>query len=1162
MTEFLAENNTCGQTILQLVSRGNAIIAELLRLKDYIPPVYKLETKQEQQKYADIILDFSYFKASDLHDHKIDNNSDLQDLDEEFRENYLETITRFYLAFESIHTYISDLNHFIEDLDEGMYIQQSVENVFLDFEGKQLMCESLYLYGIMLLVTDFHIDGLIRERLLVSYYRYSPQRNDTQSKIDDVCKLLRTTGFSNVPGSKRPNNYPEDYFKRIPINSTYIDIVIGRLRSDDIYGQISTYPLPEHRSTALANQAAMLYVVLFFFPSILNTQTAKMREIVDKYFPDNWIVSIYMGITVNLIDSWEPYKAAKAALSNTLDSANIKEQSIKYGENLKKLIPQTRSVLKEGSLSEEKLMDNVNKVINVLRECNVTLRWLMLHTTPTIMNCENNKKCVKIREQVITDAKYNALELFELLLNTAQFELKVKEMFKHLLAEKDNNWENYKKEGSDRMNELAEVFSGTKPLTRIDKNESLQAWFADISKQITSLSQENNASARKIVQLIQALEEVQEFHQLETHLQVKQFLTDTRRFLHQMIRIINIKEEVLITLQIIGDLSYAWELIESYTNIMQKGIKKEPSLVIKLRATFLKLASALEIPLLRINQAHSEDLESVSKYYSNELVSYVRKVLQIIPQTMFGLLAQIIHLQTAVIKELPTRLEKDKLREYAQLDERFEVAKLTYSISVFSEGIQMMEKTLVGVICIDPRQLLEDGIRKELVRNVSEALHTNLIFNTRAKISELEPKLKALSNIMSGYKRSFEYIQDYVNINGLKIWQEELSRIVGYNVEQECNSFLRNKIHDWESLYQSKHIPIPRLPSSDNTSVNFIGCLGREILRISDPKSTIYVQQSTSWYDFKTHKEILNIKFFSKITSAISPAGVTGLDRMYAFTIVSELQKFLGNLQKGVLKDNSWLEMLTSMNNELENSTVVSNPTKLYTGYNTRCSKVWPQILEWVLRIGHLQLLRKHLAYELNTSCKFNSKNLESSLRTLNEALLVDIRAHYKDSQKAYPGDQLMYELSRYLDWAGIYNPNNKIYVTTTNIPHFAAIMFLFVIAQMQKLVYCRNIGELIAKRSQDQIDGFPFINGVQTVLKQFHPDCGKKFLEYLGQYVLSHIDSCTKGKPTEFSVEATATLHFLETYIICAGLLRADLNLYIPEPILCQYRFLASKVP
>lgn len=27
---------------------------------------------------------------------------------------------------------------------------------------------------------------------------------------------------------------------------------------------------------------------------------------------------------------------------------------------------------------------------------------------------------------------------------------------------------------------------------------------------------------------------------------------------------------------------------------------------------------------------------------------------------------------------------------------------------------------------------------------------------------------------MSGFRRSFEYIQDYVNIYGLKIWQEEV----------------------------------------------------------------------------------------------------------------------------------------------------------------------------------------------------------------------------------------------------------------------------------------------------------------------------------------------------------------------------------------------------
>jgi len=47
---------------------------------------------------------------------------------------------------------------------------------------------------------------------------------------------------------------------------------------------------------------------------------------------------------------------------------------------------------------------------------------------------------------------------------------------------------------------------------------------------------------------------------------------------------------------------------------------------------------------------------------------------------------------------VPTRLDKDKMKEFAQLDERFEVAKLTHSISVFTEGVLMMKTTLVGVV--------------------------------------------------------------------------------------------------------------------------------------------------------------------------------------------------------------------------------------------------------------------------------------------------------------------------------------------------------------------------------------------------------------------------------------------------------------------------------
>lgn len=95
-------------------------------------------------------------------------------------------------------------------------------------------------------------------------------------------------------------------FSRIPIPKNFIDMVLGRLRSDDIYNQvsllspwqsslillpqISSYPNPAHRSTALTTQAAMLYVILFFSPDTLNSKQAQMREIVDKHFPDNWVM--------------------------------------------------------------------------------------------------------------------------------------------------------------------------------------------------------------------------------------------------------------------------------------------------------------------------------------------------------------------------------------------------------------------------------------------------------------------------------------------------------------------------------------------------------------------------------------------------------------------------------------------------------------------------------------------------------------------------------------------------------------------------------------------------------------------------------------------------------------------------------------------------------
>ncbi|XP_014669948.1 PREDICTED: WASH complex subunit strumpellin-like [Priapulus caudatus] len=1157
MVDFLAENNNCGQTILRIVARGNAIIAELLRLSDFIPPVFKLETKNDQQKYGEIICDFIYFKEPDEYDCRIDSKPELQDLDEELRENNIEILTRFYLTFESVHKYMTDLNRFLEDLDEGVYIQQTLETVLLNNDGKQLMCEAMYLYGVMLLVIDMRIEGTIRERLLVSYYRYSAARSTGESNVDDVCKLLRSTGYSSSPGAKRPPNYPEEYFGRIPINQVFVNMAIGHLRSDDVYNQVAAYPFPEHRSTALATQAAMLYIILYFAPTILHQQQAKMREIVDKYFPDNWVISVYMGITVNLVEAWDQYKAAKTALSNTLDPANVKELATRHARKMRQLIPIVQQCLKEGALTEELVLDRIPKLMNTIRECNVVLRWMMLHTHAPQNAAEANKRCRQVREQVMTDSKCEALTLFQLLMLTAHFELKLKEMFKQMLATKQDKWELYKKESTERMTELTEVFSGAKPLTRVEKNDSLQAWFTEMAKQIGSLNYDDSTSAgRKIVQLIQALEEVQEFHQLESIMQVKQFLTDTRQFLHQMIRTINIKEEVLITMQIVADISYAWEIIDSYTDYMQQGIKNDPSLVIKLKATFLKLASALDLPLVRISQAASPDLVSVSQYYSRELVAYVRDVLQVIPRTMFALLSRIIALQTSQMRELPTRLDKEKLREYAQLDDRYQVAKLTHDISVFTEGILMMKTTLVGIIKIDPKQLLEDGIRKELVTQVAMALHKSLVFNPKAKSSELIPKLEVLAAHMDGFRRSFEYIQDYVNIYGLKIWQEEMSRIVNYNVEQECNSFLRTKVHDWQSMYQSTAIPIPTFPPLDG-SINFIGRLAREIIRITDPKTTVYIDQMKAWYDAKTHQEVLNIKLFERLEKAVGTPGITGLDRLLCFMIVRELQGFLTLLERGVLRDKVWMETFSSLMTSLNPvNSCVAQPNKLYSQATSKASKILPPFLDIILKVGQMQLLRNLIANELNTSCKFDSKNLASVLATFNEVLLGEVQAHYADPSLPYPKEEnpLLYELTSYLEAAGMNNPFVKIYVTTKRLPYLALFVFLFVIGQLPKLQYIKSLGLLQSKKLTDHLDEVPFIVGTFTLLRQFHPENTNHFFALLGQFIKSTVEISLGSKTGDLPQDVANVLLFLESFMHYGSLNKKLMEMYIPPYMLDQF--------
>lgn len=1054
--DFLGPDNLCGANLLRLTSRGSAIIAELMRLADNIPEVF-LPTEQikdpEQVKYASILFDFHYLREPEEYERKVNESAELLDLDIEFQENHTDILDRFYNLFESIWKYQADCRKFIDDVTNGFYIQHSVETILENTDGRQLLCESVYLYGVMLLLLEDLIPGAVREKMLVAITRHHGHSNLTN--IDDVCKLCRSTGY--MKGVKKPKNHPESFFARFAPDAELIRLVIGRLQTDDIYLMSNSFPNPDHRSTRLGTQASMLYVILYFAPDLLNKKKATMREIVDKHFNDNWIIPTYMGKVVDLLVEWNTYPAAKSALDNVYNTNFVQHLSEKNKELMEKAYSEVKKYLTEGVLTTETLLDNVTRVFNCVRICNVSLRWRLLHR-----RCEH-----EVYRKIIHSA-CSAQSIITLLLNASQLEYILKEMLQQLLDTKDANWESGKNMAAERMVELSEYFTGEKALTRVKRDENMIRWFAGLAEQLRQLDLEEEhatATGRKIQGVIAALEDVEQFEAVDTNLQIKSYLNETRDILRQMIRTVNIKNEQLHILDNISDLSFAWETLSDYLSIFHERIRKEPNSVVLLRAFFLKTASILDIPLVRITAIDSPDAISVAEYYSSELVEFVRQVLEIIPISVFKILSEIVHIQTHKMNVIPIRLEGKDIKDYAQLDERYNLARLTHQVSIFTEGILVMEKTLLGVIQVDPRHILEEGLRRELVRQVSHAMHQNLMFKS-LNAEEVNQNMSKLAVTLEGLKRSIEYLQDYIGIAGLKIYQEEIARIINYNTEQEANRYLKRKTFDAASRYQNRAIPIPRytLPAGTDNSgaVNFMGRILSSLLFLTDATSTIYAPECSAWFihaasDQKQTPtvESCGIRTFALLQNAIGVIGLRGVDRLISFRTVFEFNQFLKFYTAEVNPFRALLEgVRDSLHPECQN---IANPSKFYASTIKKVERLMLPLLKSLRRIGQSQLIRTQIANLLQFECQLDAHTLYQALCNFNKGLVSDIMKHYRQPETfPYPSKEnpLLFEVTSLIEACGMDIPSQKIYITTNPLEGLPQLLFIFLLTYLPKVCF------------------------------------------------------------------------------------------------------------
>ena len=119
----------------------------------------------------------------------------------------------------------------------------------------------------------------------------------------------------------------------------------------------------------------------------------------------------------------------------------------------------------------------------------------------------------------------------------------------------------------------------------------------------------------------------------------------------------------------------------------------------------------------------------MANYYSQQLLHFVQRVLQVIPVKIFEELDFISKLMSQHIKEFEVKVSKEFLKENTLQNERFLLARKTHDITLLTEGMLKLDKTLMGVIELDPKKVLVVGLRNELCRKLSEILHEQFIFD-------------------------------------------------------------------------------------------------------------------------------------------------------------------------------------------------------------------------------------------------------------------------------------------------------------------------------------------------------------------------------------------------------------------------------------------------
>ena len=429
----------------------------------------------------------------------------------------------------------------------------------------------------------------------------------------------------------------------------------------------------------------------------------------------------------------------------------------------------------------------------------------------------------------------------------------------------------------------------------------------------------------------------------------------------------------------------------------------------------------------------------------------------------------------------------------------------------------MMEKTLMGVIEVDPKVILEKGIRRELLLLLAKIYHSFIDFKVGEKIN-LAKKLNELIEKVSSVKKSFLYIQDYININGNKMWCEEMHKLINYYVELEANKFLSKKFkskkfldEEMKELSLIRFAPLKTSPESPT----FMGRLTRYILYLTNPKNAIFCPANYSWYD-KNNNEIFGIKLLNKIKLAIGVEGFQGFGKLLSYLNYKNLL-ILQNLYNQSITNESYNKCLRGIltlygspfmphYNEKVDGNLLFESMKLFGKFDNQL------LVKTVSEIGQIFFLKKLQNYLLSESAEVEAIMMNSEIKSLNEINLLifknnininivqnqeensntennqDLNNNNKTSTNKKPVYNLVNyykNLCSFFEDLGYIDSQHIFYINLASMQFLPLILACLTYNELDKLFYFDKKTGNAKKVRNENFDLFYVTNGMFNILYQ-----------------------------------------------------------------------------